>query len=326
MSAYTVRPLSDRTWVRPDSQRVQTRFTAKWRDTEKMLLAEVNHLDGRNLVLEVDVREQDLRIDGTLRANAREASTPAVRIAFDSRHGPQLHRCDTFYAAYAYQGPDWQHNVRAIALTLESAPRDGSVRRRRHRPAVPGVQGDRRRHPVAGGAGADVTRDRRRDPPRLRRHRRAHRLGVQGRDPRHPPRRRREPRRLRPHPAGRARPRPGPLTTTSPSPHRNNTRSLTMNQPNPHVDHVQAVDGETISLHLHDNGHAVHLEPDRDRPGRPDRRRPTPRAGHRAGARQRPRRLRRQRRPGRDSPGTPRRLPRCAPTGRARPTPSSNCS
>lgn len=33
-----------------------------------------------------------------------------------------------------------------------------------------------------------------------------------------------------------------------------------MNQPNPHVDHVQAVDGETISLHLHDNGHAVHLE------------------------------------------------------------------
>lgn len=119
MSAYTVRPLSDRTWVRPDSQRVQTRFTAKWRDTEKMLLAEVNHLDGRNLVLEVDVREQDLRIDGTLRANAREASTPAVRIAFDSRHGPQLHRCDTFYAAYAYQGPDWQHNVRAIALTLE---------------------------------------------------------------------------------------------------------------------------------------------------------------------------------------------------------------
>lgn len=120
MSAYTVRPLSDRTWFRPASQRKATKFSAKWAETEHLLIEEVDRLDGRGLVIEVDVREQDLRIDGTLRANAREAATPAVVVAFDSRHGPMLHRCDQFHAPYGFQGPDWQHNVRAIAKTLEA--------------------------------------------------------------------------------------------------------------------------------------------------------------------------------------------------------------
>ncbi|MEV5001982.1 hypothetical protein [Nocardioides sp. LML1-1-1.1] len=117
---YTVRPLSDRTWLRPASARQATRFSAKWGDTESLLLTEVQYLQGRNLVIEVDVREQDLRLDGTIRANAREATTPAVVVAFDSKHGPMLRRCDTFYAPYSGQGPDWQHNVRAIAMTLQA--------------------------------------------------------------------------------------------------------------------------------------------------------------------------------------------------------------
>ncbi|UUW88438.1 hypothetical protein [Pimelobacter simplex] len=117
---YTVRPLSDRTWLRPNSQRTGTRFTAKWKETEQLLLDEVAHLDGRQLVIEVDVREQDLRLDGTLRTNAREASSPGVVVAFESKHGPMLYRCDTFVAPYTWQGVDWQHNVRAVALTLQS--------------------------------------------------------------------------------------------------------------------------------------------------------------------------------------------------------------
>jgi len=121
MTSYTVRPLSDRTWLRPPARRKPTRFTAKWAETEDLLLTEVEHLRGRDLVIEVDVREQDLRLDGTLRANAREATTPAVVVAFDSRdHGPMLYRCDTFYAPYRGQGPDWQHNARSIALTLQA--------------------------------------------------------------------------------------------------------------------------------------------------------------------------------------------------------------
>lgn len=118
--SYTVRPISDHTWLRPAAQRKPTRFSAKWRETEQLLLEEVAHLDGRNLVVEVDVREQDLKLDGTLRANAREAATPAVVVAFESKHGPMLHRCDTFHAPYTFQGADWQHNVRAIALTLQA--------------------------------------------------------------------------------------------------------------------------------------------------------------------------------------------------------------
>lgn len=117
---YTVRPLSDRTWLRSPAQRQSTRFSAKWVETEQLLVDEVERLDGRNLVIEVDVREQDLRLDGTLRANAREAETPGVVVAFESKHGPILHRCDTFTAPYTWQGPHWQHNVRAIALTLQA--------------------------------------------------------------------------------------------------------------------------------------------------------------------------------------------------------------
>lgn len=120
-AAYVVRPLSDRTWLRPSSRRESTRFSAKWPATEELLLTEVEHLRGRNLVIEVDVREQDLRLDGTLRANGREAVTPGVVVAFESaKHGPMLYRCDTFVAPWSHQGKSWWHNVRAIAKTLES--------------------------------------------------------------------------------------------------------------------------------------------------------------------------------------------------------------
>ncbi|TQK68259.1 molecular chaperone DnaJ [Nocardioides sp. SLBN-35] len=117
--SYTVRPISDHTWLRPSSKRRASRFSASWRETETLLLREVEHLAGRQLVIEVDIREQDLRLDGTLRSKAR-AATPAVVVAFESKHGPMLHRCDTYFAQWSDQGPDWQQNVRAIALTLQS--------------------------------------------------------------------------------------------------------------------------------------------------------------------------------------------------------------
>lgn len=119
MSHYIVRPLSDRTWLRPASKRKPSRFSSSWAETEQLLSTEVDHLRGRDLVIEVDVPETDFRLNGTLRTRAR-AATPAVVVAFDSKHGPMLHRCDTFVAAYYSQGEDWQQNVRAIALTLQA--------------------------------------------------------------------------------------------------------------------------------------------------------------------------------------------------------------
>ncbi|WP_435744973.1 hypothetical protein [Nocardioides sp. SYSU DS0663] len=115
---YTTRPLSDRTWLRPDSEREYSRFDTTWPKTQALLAREVDALGGRDLVIEVDVPERGIRLDGQLRADAKAAS-PAVVVAFESKHGPMLYRCDRFVARWSGQ-IDWQHNVRAIALTLEA--------------------------------------------------------------------------------------------------------------------------------------------------------------------------------------------------------------
>lgn len=115
---YTVRPISDRTWL-GSTGREATRFNSKWGSTIELLGREVDALDGDGVVIEVDVTESDLKLNGELRANARPASS-AVVVAFESKHGPLLYRCDRFYTNWAHQGPEWQHNVRAIALTLEA--------------------------------------------------------------------------------------------------------------------------------------------------------------------------------------------------------------
>ncbi|WP_114202335.1 molecular chaperone DnaJ [Janibacter anophelis] len=119
MSSYTTRPLSDRTWLRSDRARENTPFDSTWSKTLTLLEREVSALAGQHLAIGVDVTEQDLRLDGTLRARAR-AESPAVEVAFDSKHGPMLYRCDRYRSRYYSQGPDWQQNVRAIAKTLEA--------------------------------------------------------------------------------------------------------------------------------------------------------------------------------------------------------------
>ncbi len=116
---YTVRPISDRTWLRPNSKREASRFDSKWTSTMDLLGREIDFLGGRDVVLEVDVEDRYIRLDGMLRADAR-ASSPAVVVAFESKHGPMLYRCDRFVSRWYEQGPDWQQNVRAIALTLEA--------------------------------------------------------------------------------------------------------------------------------------------------------------------------------------------------------------
>jgi len=115
---YTTRPISDRTWLGTMGKE-PTRFSAKWGSTLEILERELDALKAHDVVIEIDVTESDLRLDGTLRANAKPESS-AVALAFDSRHGPLIYRCDRFYTSWHDQGPEWQHNVRAIALTLEA--------------------------------------------------------------------------------------------------------------------------------------------------------------------------------------------------------------
>lgn len=120
----TTRPLTDRAFIGA-TPRERSKFTATWSNTLDLLKREVWALQTHGQddpVLMVDCTEQDLRLDGQLRANARLA-TNAVALAFESRRGPLVFRADRYNARpYSRDGMTelWQHNLRAIALTLEA--------------------------------------------------------------------------------------------------------------------------------------------------------------------------------------------------------------
>lgn len=99
--------------TRPAAQR-RSPFSATWSSTLDLLRAELAALDARRAVVELDLAEADLRLDGWPRANAQPA-TPGVILSFESRHGPLRYSCDRFVS--------WQENLRAVALGLESLRR-----------------------------------------------------------------------------------------------------------------------------------------------------------------------------------------------------------
>jgi hypothetical protein len=111
---YTTRPLTTWDGARTPADRRRSRwaFKAGWSDTLDVLERELQHLGARDVVLEADFREQDLRLDGMPRSDARPPVDPGVRIAFDSKHGSLVYAADTCEF--------WQHNVRSIALGLEA--------------------------------------------------------------------------------------------------------------------------------------------------------------------------------------------------------------
>lgn len=90
-------------------------FKAKWTSTVELLARELRAHGARGAILEIDFREQDLRLDGLPRAD-RRAQSPAVVFSFEATRvpgSPQLR-----YEVGSYS--DWQDNVRAIALGLEA--------------------------------------------------------------------------------------------------------------------------------------------------------------------------------------------------------------
>ncbi len=118
----TTRPLTDRHWI-GQKPRTRSQFTTSWSDTLNLLEREVYAIQNSGMpdpVLMMDITEADLRIDGQVRANARPA-TSAVALAFESVNGPLLFRCDRYdEKPWNNKMELWQHNVRAIALTLEA--------------------------------------------------------------------------------------------------------------------------------------------------------------------------------------------------------------
>lgn len=110
----TFRPLSRPLPQRPTSS---SRFTAKWPQTLGLLARELR-LHGAQratTVLELDIRENDLRLDGMLRSD-RGARSPGVVLSFKANavHG----RPDLRYEVTTFR--DWRANVRAIAMSLEA--------------------------------------------------------------------------------------------------------------------------------------------------------------------------------------------------------------
>lgn len=89
-------------------------FSAGWQDTLNLLDRELTFLGAKQIIFQLDLKEGEIRLDGMPRANARPMSS-AVVIAFESKHGPLKFATDVFR--------NWQDNVRAVALGLESLRR-----------------------------------------------------------------------------------------------------------------------------------------------------------------------------------------------------------
>ena len=117
---YEIRPLV--AWTDPETtqRRSSSRFKASWADTLEFLSAEIEKVGGKEpVVIQVDVTEGDIRLDGMLRANAK-VGHPGVVLSFDSDFGPLRYATDAYEKDWGRGLPSWQANLRTIALTLEA--------------------------------------------------------------------------------------------------------------------------------------------------------------------------------------------------------------
>lgn len=113
MPVFVVRPLGQ--WPAEFTAWRSNPFKAPWSATKDRLDREVSALGGDRIVIELAVREQDCRLDGWLRGDARQPNHPGAIVSFESKHGPLKYWTDTFFP--------WQSNVRAITLGLEALRR-----------------------------------------------------------------------------------------------------------------------------------------------------------------------------------------------------------
>jgi hypothetical protein len=109
----TFRPMA--AWPHAETRNRRSRWTFKapWSDTLRLLEYEIDRLDGREVIIGGGWREQDIRLDGLPRSDAREPAFPGVEISFELPDGRRL-----VYATDVCEL--WQHNVRSIALGLEA--------------------------------------------------------------------------------------------------------------------------------------------------------------------------------------------------------------
>ena len=108
---FTFRPIDHWPGGALTQQRRRSNFSAGWGTTLRQLDHELGELGAAHVVLQIAMKESDIRLDGRPRARAT-AEHPGVVLAFDSMYGPLKYAVDTF--------DRWEDNVRAIALALEA--------------------------------------------------------------------------------------------------------------------------------------------------------------------------------------------------------------
>lgn len=86
-------------------------FRAGWSQTSDLLDHELGQVRAKNIVIQLALKPDEIRLDNRPRADARP-SHPGVILSFETTHGPLSFPCDKF--------DDWRDNVRAIALALEA--------------------------------------------------------------------------------------------------------------------------------------------------------------------------------------------------------------
>jgi hypothetical protein len=86
-------------------------FRSTLSTTLNLLAREIRMLNGKQIVVMLDIRERDIRLDGLPRADAR-IGEPCVALSFESNWGP-VRKVTGEYRT-------WQDNLRAISLSLEA--------------------------------------------------------------------------------------------------------------------------------------------------------------------------------------------------------------
>jgi hypothetical protein len=97
-------------------------FKVDWRSTLADLERELEYLGASEVVISAGLTDDDIRIDGWPKANARPWH-PGVIVSFDSKHGPLRYFCDEYDDAYRSYGrylTGYQANLRGVSLGLEA--------------------------------------------------------------------------------------------------------------------------------------------------------------------------------------------------------------
>lgn len=99
-------------WPRPEKTKRQrtAQFSVKYPGILDRIERELNYLLARDIVIEIDMTQDQIRNDGWPRGGAAPKTTGII-LSFDSKFGPMALPCDYFN--------NWQANLNAIGLHLE---------------------------------------------------------------------------------------------------------------------------------------------------------------------------------------------------------------